>query len=498
MTAHAHFNTVYRKRRAGVLLHPTSLPGELGNGDFGHQAYRFIEFLNTHGFKVWQMLPLGPTHDDKSPYQCLSSHAGNSMLISIDWLEDKGWLNRTEISISKSDENYRHYCLKLAAESFYQLDDDYWTMKIAEFISQNASWLEDYALFMALKSKYKNLPWYEWPKPLRHRYAIALDDTTRKLHTSINQTIFEQFVFFTQWQEIRDYAKQHDVELFGDMPIFVARDSADVWAQKENFLIDKDGEMPFISGVPPDAFSDTGQRWGNPLYDWDHMKSTGFSWWKERFETQLELFDMIRIDHFRGLQACWQIPQDDETAINGTWVEVPGREMLTELFRTFDHLPLVAEDLGVITDKVLELKKSFNLPGMKVLQFAFDGNTNNPHLPHRHKIDDVVYTGTHDNDTTLGWASDEGNYNKNYFNGYTGSSNESAEQGVWSMIRLAMSSVSFLCILPMQDLLMLGSSARMNTPGTVDDNNWEWRFEWQQISPEIIKQISHFMNLYQR
>ncbi|MFW2440369.1 MAG: 4-alpha-glucanotransferase [Arenicellales bacterium] len=498
MTAHAHFNTINRKRRAGVLLHPTSFPGELGNGDFGHQAYRFIEFLKTNGFKVWQMLPLGPTHDDRSPYQCLSSHAGNNMLISIDWLEDKGWLNRTETGISIADESFRQRCLKLAAENFYQLDDDYWSTKLAEFISQHASWLEDYALFMALKGKYKNLPWYEWPEPLRHRYAIALDDAAWRLHSSINQTIFEQFVFFTQWHEIRDYAKQHEVELFGDMPIFVARDSADVWAQKENFLIDQDGEMPFIAGVPPDAFSDTGQRWGNPLYDWDHMKSTGFSWWKERFDTQLELFDMIRVDHFRGLQACWQIPQDDETAVNGTWVEVPGREMLAELSSKFRHLPLVAEDLGVITDKVLELKKSFNLPGMKVLQFAFDGNNNNPHLPHRHKIDDVVYTGTHDNDTTLGWASDEENYNKNYFNGYTGASIESAEQGLWSMIRMAMSSVSFLCILPMQDLLMLGSSARMNTPGTVDNNNWEWRFDWQQINPEMIKHISHFINLYQR
>jgi 4-alpha-glucanotransferase len=497
MTTRSHVNAVNRQRRAGVLLHPTSLPGGLGNGDFGHQAYRFIEFLKTHGFKVWQMLPLGPTHDDKSPYQCLSSHAGNSLLISIDWLEDKGWLNKKEISISKSDKSYRLYCLKQAADRFYQLDDDYWTTKIAEFIGQHANWLEDYALFIALKGKYGNLPWYEWPEPLRHRYSIALDDAARELHSSIKQTIFEQFVFFTQWQEIRDYAKQHDIELFGDIPIFVARDSADVWAKKENFLMDKDGGMEFIAGVPPDAFSDAGQRWGNPLFDWDHMKSTGFSWWKERFDTQLELFDMVRIDHFRGLQACWHIPQDDETAINGTWVEVPGGEMLAELSRAFHHLPLVAEDLGVITDQVIELKKFFNLPGMKVLQFAFDGNNDNPHLPHCHEVDDIIYTGTHDNETTLGWVRDEKNYNKDYFQEYTGSMLESAESGVMSMIRLAMSSVSFLSILPMQDLLMLDSAARMNTPGTVG-GNWEWRFEWHQVRPEIIENISHFMNLYQR
>ena len=264
---------------------------------------------------------------------------------------------------------------------------------------------------------------------LLHRKKIALDAARAELHSDIRQTIFEQFVFFTQWQEIRDYAKQHDVELFGDMPIFVARDSADVWAQRENFLIDNDGEMEFIAGVPPDAFSDTGQRWGNPLYDWDYMQSTAFSWWKERFKTQLRLFDMVRIDHFRGLQACWQIPQEDETAINGSWVEVPGKQMLSELFKSFHHLPLVAEDLGVITDPVIELKNYFNLPGMKVLQFAFDGNNSNPHLPHRHELNDVVYTGTHDNDTTLGWVSDESNYNKDYFNGYTGSSIESDRAG---------------------------------------------------------------------
>ena len=282
------------------------------------------------------------------------------------------------------------------------------------------------------------------------------------------------------------------------MPIFVAKDSADVWAKRENFLMDIDGEMSFVAGVPPDAFSDTGQRWGNPLYDWEYMQNTAFSWWKERFKTQLRLFDMVRIDHFRGLQACWQIPQQDETAMNGCWVEVPGRAMLNELFDSFHHLPLVAEDLGVITDQVIELKNQFNLPGMKVLQFAFDGNNNNPHLPHRHQVNDVVYTGTHDNDTTLGWVNDENNYNIEYFNEYNGSTIDSAEQGVLSMIRLAMSSVSFLCILPMQDLLMLGSSARMNTPGTVGDHNWNWRFDWQQVRPEIIQQVSQFMTIYQR
>ena len=486
-----------RQRAAGVLLHPTSLPGATDNGDIGHQAYRFIEFLHACGFKVWQMLPLGPTHDDKSPYQCLSSHAGNPSLISLDWLEDKGWLERKKIKLKETDENYRFECLQFAADYFYQTNDEFWTNSIHEFAEEHKSWLDDYTLFMAFKKRYQNKPWYDWPNPVRHCDTETLNDARRDLHTSIKLTIFEQFIFFTQWHEVRDYAKKYEVQLFGDMPIFVARDSADVWAQRENFLINSDGEMELIAGVPPDAFSDVGQRWGNPLYDWTHLQSTSFSWWKERFNTQLKLFDLLRIDHFRGLQACWQIPQEDETAINGNWVEVPGDELLNELFETFHYLPLVAEDLGVITEKVIELKKRFNLPGMKVLQFAFDGNNKNPHLPHNHNVNDVVYIGTHDNDTTMGWLHDEKKYNKAYFEEYTNIKINSDKQATWSMIRLAMSSVSFLCVIPMQDVLMLDSSARMNIPGTIT-NNWKWRFEWQQVDPKSNDKFHRLINLYQR
>lgn len=480
-----------------MLLHPTSLPGPFANGDIGHEAYRFIEYLHSCGFKVWQMLPLGPTHKDKSPYQCLSTHAGNPRLISLDWLEDKGWLDRSGLDCSESDDNYREVCLRKAAQHFYQVDNHEWQQRITDFAAQHNKWLDDYALFMALKYQYQNKPWYDWPDPLRHRNQSALEDARTRLKDLVMQTIFEQFIFFTQWQEIRQYASDHDIELFGDMPIFVARDSADVWAGRENFLMNSNGEMPVIAGVPPDAFSDTGQRWGNPLYDWNYMKKTGFSWWKNRFDTQLQLFDLLRVDHFRGLQAYWQIPYEDETAINGNWVEVPGREMLGEMFDSFHHLPLVAEDLGDITDQVIELKKSFNLPGMKVLQFAFDGNNKNPHLPHHHEIDDVVYTGTHDNNTTLGWLRDKQYYNRTYFNGYAGLKKESENQCLWAMIRLAMSSVSFLCVLPMQDLLMLDSSARMNVPGTTE-GNWNWRFEWSQLRLKSKKKISQFMILYQR
>ncbi len=497
MLNNANQTNANRPRSAGVLLHPTSLPGAVDNGDIGHQAYRFIEFLHACGFKVWQMLPLGPTHDDKSPYQCLSSHAGNPALISLDWLADKGWLKRGKIKLKETDKHYRTACLHFAADYFYQLKDTFWEKSIHTFADEHASWLNDYALFVAFKERYQGKPWYDWPVSVRHRDIDTLNNGRKDLEHVIKQIIFEQFIFFTQWQEIRDYAKQHNIKLFGDIPIFVARDSADVWAQRENFSIDNDGDMAFIAGVPPDAFTDKGQRWGNPLYDWDYMESTGFNWWKERVNTQLKLFDLVRIDHFRGLQACWQIPAADETAINGKWVEVPGRELLNELFEVFHPLPLVAEDLGVITDEVIKLKKSFNLPGMKVLQFAFDGNSRNPHLPHCHEVGDVVYTGTHDNNTTLGWVNHESNYNKFFFEDYTGSNNNSAEQATDLMIRLAMSSVSFLCILPMQDVLMLDSSARMNLPGTIT-NNWQWRFEWQQVKPEIKEKLSHLITLYQR
>lgn len=486
-----------RTRRAGILLHPTSLPESLGNGDIGHEAYRFIEFLNANGFKVWQMLPLGPTHEDKSPYQCLSSHAGNPLLISLDWLNDKGWLNKPEKMKSETDDKYRLRCLVQACDNFHKANNIEWNTKLEIFVSENSYWLEDYALFMAFKSAYEDKPWFKWPADARHRNEETLVYAREQYKKHIQKTNFEQFVFFTQWHEIREYAKRHEVEIFGDMPIFVAHDSADVWAQRDNFLMDMDGNMSVIAGVPPDAFSATGQRWGNPLYDWEYMQSSAFKWWKERFMTQLKLFDLIRIDHFRGLQACWQIPAKAETAINGHWIDVPGNELLEELYNTFEDLPLVAEDLGVITDDVIKLKNAFNLPGMKVLQFAFDGNTANPHLPHHHAVNDVVYTGTHDNDTSLGWAANELNYNKPFFEEYTDIKLSSPRKGVWKLLRLAMSSVSFLCIVPLQDILMVNSTARMNTPGTLG-NNWFWRFKWSQVKPDVLNKIKSFITIYQR
>lgn len=490
-------SSVSYQRRAGILLHPTSLPGPYNNGDIGHQAYRFIEFLAANGFKVWQVLPLGTTHEDKSPYQCLSSHAGNPLLISLDWLIDRGWLKASDINKTDTGDSLRLNSLKKASNNFYTSKVTKWIDILSEFKTKHEFWLDDYALFVACKEHFDNKPWYEWPEEVRHREEDELNDLKSELKLRINEVVFEQFVFFTQWHEIREYAKQHNVEIFGDMPIFVARDSADVWSKRDNFLMNSDGVMEFVSGVPPDAFSTTGQRWGNPLYNWTYMSENSFHWWKERFHSQLELFDLLRIDHFRGLQACWQIPGNDETAVNGKWVEVPGKELLQTLFHEFKDLPLIAEDLGVITDEVTDLKNHFKLPGMKVLQFAFDGNVDNPHLPHHQHPDDVVYSGTHDNDTTLGWASNKNNFNKNFLESYLGTTPNTEEDIAISIIRAVFSSVSFLCVIPMQDLLMLNAEARMNIPGTIE-GNWKWRFEWDQVKPEVTQQITEFISLYQR
>lgn len=497
MNTHLSGDIYNKKRRTGVLLHPTSLPGDSENGDIGHQAYRFIEFLSANGFKLWQMLPLGQTHGDKSPYQSLSSHAGNPLLISLDWLRDKGWLNQDACSPELEPHMYRILCLKQAFDQFKQTADESWLKKLSDFKSVNAYWLDDYSLFMALRHENLNKPWYEWPVLVRQCDISEMDKARQRLDGVVRQAVFEQFIFFTQWQQVRDYAREHSVELFGDMPFFVGKDSADVWSKKENFLIDAEGNTEYVAGVPPDAFSETGQHWGNPLYNWEYMQSNNFSWWKERFQTHLALFDMIRIDHFRGLQACWYIPAKDETAINGFWKNVPGKEMLTEMFSSFEYLPLIAEDLGVITDEVVELKNEFELPGMKVLQFAFDGNNDNPHLPHCHQRSDLIYTGTHDNDTSYGWAKNTDNYNKQFFEKYVDCSGCSDERRALELIRTAMASVSYLSIIPMQDILMLDSSARMNVPGTVGEN-WLWRFSWDQLRRDVLDEINLYIKLYHR
>ncbi|RMD69338.1 MAG: 4-alpha-glucanotransferase, partial [Gammaproteobacteria bacterium] len=379
---------VFGRRRAGVLLHPTSLP----SGELGEDAFLFSDFLERSGASVWQTLPLGPPQNGGSPYQCLSVHAGNPALISLEALRSAGWLEA-------SPEGERSGLLALAREGFERRASPQEREAFRSFEESHAYWLEDYALFVALKRHHGGKPWAEWPQPLRDRHPEALDEARRTFAGDIAQVKFEQFAFFSQWQGVKGDANGRGILMFGDMPIFVAWDSADVWVHRDYFQLDERGYPTVVAGVPPDYFSSTGQRWGNPLYDWERMEADGFSWWIERVRTQLELFDLIRVDHFRGFEAYWAIPASESTAVHGQWVKAPGDALFKALLAHFGRLPLVAEDLGIITPEVEALRDRYAIPGMKVLQFAFEGGADNPYLPHNHIIRCVVYTGTHDNDT---------------------------------------------------------------------------------------------------
>lgn len=484
-------------RRAGVLLHPTSLPGGAGNGDLGIDAYRYVDFLAQSGISIWQMLPLGPTHGDKSPYQSLSVHAGNELLIGLSSLVDRNWLGSDMLRQPDAAEDpteYRRRALREAMQGFHDRASGEERAEFERFKVEQSAWLDDYALYIALRSRYPGQSWVDWPQPLRDRLVKAMGTARQELRAEVEQVQFEQFLFFQQWHDLRAYARSRGVLLFGDMPIFVAHDSAEVWAHRDLFVLDDQGRMEVVAGVPPDYFSATGQRWGNPHYRWDRMQQDGFSWWIERLRTQMELFDVIRIDHFRGFEAHWEIPASEDTAINGHWVKAPGEALFKAIREHFGGLPLVAEDLGVITPEVDALRRGFDLPGMKILQFAFDGGSANPYLPHHHEALCVVYTGTHDNDTTVGWfaglTEEQKNVALDYF-GYPG------EAMPWPMIRSALSSVAKLAVIPMQDLLSQGSEHRMNTPGT-SNGNWSWRFSWDQLPHDLSPRLAHLNRLYGR
>ena len=361
------------------------------------------------------------------------------------------------------------------------------------FQAENGYWLDDYCLFAALRAEW-DTGWWEWPQPLRDRQPMALAEARERLADAIAYLIYEQFLFFSQWQSLRDYASNKGVLLFGDMPIFVAQDSAEVWARPGDFDLKPDATPRVVTGVPPDYFSATGQRWGNPQYRWKRMREDGFAFWIDRIRTQLKLFDLVRIDHFRGFESYWEIPAEEESAIHGHWVEADGDALFERLHQVFGRLPLVAEDLGVITPQVDALRKRHKLPGMKVLQFAFSGGPDNPYLPHRHSLDSVVYTGTHDNDTTLGWYRSLDDEARNYVDDYLGRSREPMP---WPLIRTALASRSELAIIPMQDLLELDGDHRMNLPGTVR-GNWVWRFTWDQVAPDLAGRVQHRVKMYGR
>ncbi len=489
-------DSILDRRRAGVLLHITSLPGGLHNGDLGADAYRFVDFLAAAGVTVWQTLPVNPTHGDGSPYQCLSAAAGNPLLINLEALVDEGWLSKEHLLLATgSPLECRLQCLREAYEGFSRS-----ALKGSEgylqFIEEAAAWLPDFALYMALKSEQGGRSWETWPRALRGREASALEAARARLHLEIAQVEFEQYVFFQQWLKLRHYANARGILLFGDIPIFVAGDSADVWACQAEFDLTPEGKPRVVAGVPPDYFSATGQRWGNPHYRWEVMAANGFAWWQQRFKGQLALFDWVRIDHFRGFEAYWEIPAHSETAMEGHWVKAPGAALLKSLFDAVPggRLPLIAENLGIITAEVEALRQSFQIPGMLILQFAFDGGSSNPYLPHNHSPNNVVYTGTHDNDTTGSWFEGLSAGEKSHVYRYLG---QPAVGMPDVLVQTALASVARLAILPFQDVLGLGKGHRMNTPGTTADN-WRWRFSWDQIPDQKAQALLEVICLYGR
>lgn len=458
-----------RNRQAGVLLHPTSLPNsDKRPGQLNDQAWRFLEWMQQAGLSIWQMLPLTEPHEDRSPYQAVSAFALNPALLPEGWQQmvDEGAFER--------------------------------------YVQHPPHWLEDYALFMAIRHQQNSASWREWPHALKKRDAEALETFKETHRSAITQLKRQQFALHTLWQRFKADANAKGIELFGDMPIFVAFDSADVWANPDQFKLDDQLNPTVVTGVPPDYFSETGQRWGNPHYDWERMQETGFDWWVKRVESALAQFDLLRIDHFRGLEACWEIDAAEETAINGRWVKVPGEALLAKLQQEFPDLPLVAEDLGIITPEVVALKERFDLPGMSVLQFGFNGLPDNPHSLAEQVEHSITYTGTHDNDTTLGWFNslDEGAQAWVWEQLLETAKNDLEQAGLplkmpWPLISAALDSVAETVIVPMQDWLMLDGEHRMNIPGTTE-GNWCWQFEWQALPDELAGRIHRLLEQTRR
>lgn len=494
-------------RSSGVLLHVTSLPSAYGIGDMGPQAYHFIDFLKELGQTYWQILPLGPTSPalGNSPYSSFSSFAGNFMMLSPERLAEDGFLPRSDLPGGyEGDRRYAPFGeveawkLSLLREVYernrFTLEQD---RGYQEFCEANGHWLDDWALFSTLKERFHGRVWTDWPEAFRDRDPVALDQWRVEGADEVRFARFLQYLFFRQWDGVRRYARRRGVRLIGDAPIYVSLDSADVWTNHRLFKLGPDKRPTHVAGVPPDYFSETGQRWGNPVYNWDAMREEGYAWWLRRMEHAMRLFDFIRLDHFRGFAAYWEIDAREETAINGRWVEVPGMDFFTELTRRFTCLPIVAEDLGYITADVRELKNSFDLPGMKILQFGFGGGGSNPDAPHNHVKHCVVYTGTHDNNTTRGWFAEEASQeDRERFMEYVGR-HLSEEEAAREMVRLAMTSVADTAIFPMQDLLNLGSEARMNMPSKAD-GFWSWRMLREEMNASSLGWFGRWTRFFGR
>jgi len=460
------------RRRSAVLLHITSLPGPFHKGVLGEEAHSFIDDLGSGGYSVWQFLPLGPTHGHGSPYESLSTFAGNAELLDLRACVSQGWLDAGVLVGDISAELHKELRSSAAKQFWAQVgNSSELKQSVDRFQVKHAHWLDDYALFAALKVALNDHAWWQWPNALRDREPEALLAARAEHAELIRQIVFEQFLFDEQWHALKAHAESRGVQLFGDLPIYVAHDSSDVWAGREFFTVNEKGLCQDVAGVPPDYFSETGQRWGNPLYRWDKMQADGFAWWVRRVSRQLELMHMLRIDHFRALEAFWAIPGESEDGIVGEWRPAPGGAMLQRLQDELGELPLIAEDLGIITDEVTALREAFGLPGMKILQFAFGGGVDNPYLPGNFGADAVVYTGTHDNDTTMGWFDSADEHVCDHALQVL---DAKLEDMPWALIESALASPAELAVVPMQDLLGLGSEAKFNTPGTLE-NNWSWR-----------------------
>ena len=493
------------QRRSGILLHPTSLPGRYGIGTLNEAAYHWVDFLHQTRQTLWQVLPLGPTGYGDSPYQSFSTFAGNPYLISLEALVQEGLLDPALLQQAPHFSNDRVdygaiYTWKLpllrqTAALFSQNADAAQRADFEEFCQAQAEWLEDFALFMALKDAHNGQSWTEWAMPLRSRQPAALASATHTHAVAIHAHKFNQWLFFRQWQQLKSYANQKEIQIIGDIPIFVAMDSADTWTNPSEFFLDKNFQPTVVAGVPPDYFSATGQLWGNPLYDWAKMQENGYAWWLRRIRAALQLYDIVRIDHFRGFAGYWEVPAGETTAIKGQWVKGPGATFFDAVQSALGTLPIIAEDLGEITPDVIELRDRFALPGMKILQFAFSSDASDKFLPHNCTPNFVVYTGTHDNDTSVGWYQESAtNHERDHFRRYL---RTDGHEPAWSLIEAAFRSVAGMALAPLQDLLALESSARMNFPGRAE-GNWTWRFNANQLNGVVATRLRDTTLVYGR
>jgi 4-alpha-glucanotransferase len=490
-------------RSAGVLLHPTCLPGNFGIGDIGPVAFEWIEVLARAGQTWWQILPLNPPGYGDSPYQAFSAFAGNPNLISPELLRRDGLAQEADLHcpqfpVDRVDfqgvQAFKGELLQRAWQRFRAGAASFLQAPFEQFCREQAHWLDDYALFMALKDAHKGVPWHQWPDELILRKPSALAEAKSRLTEGTEMHKLVQFLFTRQWDALKQHAHEKGIRLIGDVPIFVSADSADVWAKPEIFQLDARRRPTVVAGVPPDYFSATGQLWGNPHYLWDNLKQTGYSWWIDRLRGALRQVDLVRLDHFRGFEASWEVEADRKTAEVGRWVKGPGSDLLSALRNALGGLPLIAEDLGLITPEVEKLRDEFALPGMRILQFAFGGKPDNPFLPHNYVHNTVVYTGTHDNDTTVGWHHQASAGEKSFLDQYLPNADHHIS---WNLVRLAWSSVADYAIAPLQDLLSLGTEARMNYPGKAA-GNWGWRVGPGQVTPQVLERLAELTVLYGR